>query len=355
MRIGLIAPPGVPVPPPAYGGTESVIDRLSRGLVRAGHEVLLAAAANSTCPVPQLSDSDAAGERTPVCVDTMSEMRHIVRSYAAMSEMDLVHDHTVIGPLYGQASFRGPVVTTAHGPFDATLGPMYRAMRGAAVVAISFHQATTAVGVPLAGVIHHGLDVGSVPEGRGDGGYASFLGRMSPEKGPREAALVARAAGVPLRMAAKLREPAERDYFEAKVKPLLCSDVEFLGELGYADKLELLRGSFALVNPMRWAEPFGLVMIEALATGTPVVATPVGSAPELVDDGVTGYLRTGVAGMAAALLDSSQLDRATCRAVAARRFSSERMVAEHIRLYEELLSCPVPRPRSIPRARVEAS
>jgi glycosyltransferase involved in cell wall biosynthesis len=175
---------------------------------------------------------------------------------------------------------------------------------------------------------------------------------MSPEKGPREAALAARAAGVPLRMAAKLREPAEREYYDAKVKPLLCSDVEFLGELDYAEKLELLGGSFALVNPMQWAEPFGLVMIEALATGTPVVATPVGSAPEIVDDGVTGYLRTGIPALAAAILDASRLDRASCRAVAARRFSSQRMVDEHIRVYEELLSGPTPCYRPVSRAPV---
>jgi glycosyltransferase involved in cell wall biosynthesis len=338
MRIGLIAPPGLPVPPPAYGGTESVVDLLARGLHSRGHDVLLAAAANSSCPVPRVRGCDEAPEAASVCADTVTELRHVIRGYAALTEVDLVHDHTLIGPLYGRAPAAYPVVTTAHGPFDATLRPVYAAMQGVGIVAISRHQAATAEGIRLAGVIHHGLDVASVPVGRGDGGYASFLGRMSPEKGPREAALVARAAGVPLRMAAKLREPTEREYFDAEVKPLLCSDVEFLGELGHAEKLDLVGGSFALVNPLQWAEPFGLVMIEALATGTPVVATPVGSAPELVEDGVTGYLRTSVVTLAAALLDASQLDRQTCRAVAARRFSSERMVAEHVRLYEGLLA-----------------
>ncbi|HEX2551096.1 MAG TPA: glycosyltransferase, partial [Nocardioidaceae bacterium] len=220
------------MPPPAYGGTESVIDRLARGLVRAGHEVLLAAAANSACPVPRVGGTDEAAEAGPVCAGSVTELRHVIRAYAAMSDVDVVHDHTLTGPLCRRPPAGTPVVTTAHGPFDATLSPVYRAMRGVAIVAISYHQATTADGVPLAGVIHHGLDVESVPVGRGNGGYASFLGRMSPEKGPREAALVARAAGVRLRMAAKLREPAEREYFDAEVKPLLCSDVEFLGELG---------------------------------------------------------------------------------------------------------------------------
>ncbi|MCW2846191.1 MAG: glycosyl transferase, group 1 [Marmoricola sp.] len=352
MRIGLIAPPGVPVPPPAYGGTEAVVDRLARGLTCAGHDVLLAAAANSSCPVPRVPGTAEAGDATPVCTDSITELRHVVRSYAAMTDVDVVHDHTLVGPLCGRAPAGTPVVTTAHGPFDGTLGPIYRAMRGVAVVAISHHQATTAHGVQLAAVIHHGLDVGSVPPGLGNGGYVSFLGRMSPEKGAREAALVARAAGVPLRMAAKLREPAEREYFDAEVRPLLCSDVEFLGELGWAEKLELVGSSFALLNPLQWAEPFGLAMIEALMTGTPVVATPVGSAPELIDDGVTGFLRTSLPSLATALPDAARLDRATCRAVAARRFSSERMVAEHVRLYQELERRSAPRRLAITRPRV---
>ena len=338
MRIGLIAPPAVPVPPPAYGGTESVIDRLARGLVLAGHEVLLAAAANSSCPVPLVPGAVAAGEAGPVCADSITELRHVLSSYAAMDDVDVVHDHTLTGPLCGRSPVAAPVVSTAHGPFDAILGPVYRAMHDVALIAISHHQASTAHGVPLAGVIHHGLDVGAVPVGSGDGGYAIFLGRMCPEKGPRQAALIAREAGVPLRMAAKLREPAERAYFEAEVEPLLCSDVEYVGELGWEEKLELVGGSFALLNPMQWSEPFGLVMIEALATGTPVVATPVGSAPEIVDEGVTGYLRADCAGLADALVAASYLDRTACRAATDARFSTERMVDDHVHLYEELLS-----------------
>jgi glycosyltransferase involved in cell wall biosynthesis len=352
MRIGLIAPPGIPVPPPAYGGTESVVDRLARGLVRAGHEVLLAAAGNSTCPVPRVEGSVAADESAPVCADAITELSHAIKSYEAMTEVDIVHDHTLVGPLACHAPGATPVVTTSHGPFDGALGTIYRAMHGVAVVAISHHQASTAEGVPVAGVIHHGIDVESIPEGPGDGGYASFLGRMCPDKGPREAALIARAAGVPLRMAAKLREPAEREYFEAEVKPLLCSDVEFLGELGNAEKLDLVGGSFALLNPMQWAEPFGLVMIEALSTGTPVVATPVGSAPEIIEDGVTGFLRRSIPSLAAALVDASYLDRPTCREVAERCFSSDRMVREHVQLYRQLLHDPLPQPRLIARQRI---
>jgi glycosyltransferase involved in cell wall biosynthesis len=216
------------------------------------------------------------------------------------------------------------------------------------VIAISHSQASSADGARIAAVIHHGIDVATVPEGRGRGGFAAFLGRMSPDKGPREAALIARAAGVPLKMAAKLREPAEWEYFDAEVKPLLCSDVEYVGELGERDKLELVGNSFALLNPIQWPEPFGLVMIEALAAGTPVVSTPAGSAPEIVDDGVTGYLRNGCAGLADALLAAADLDRAACRAAAESRFATERMVREHVQLYTELIGSD--RRRARPRA-----
>jgi glycosyltransferase involved in cell wall biosynthesis len=263
-----------------------------------------------------------------------------------MTDVDVIHDHTLAGPLYHRPHTTPPVVTTNHGPFDALLSPIYRALRDVAVLAISHSQASAAVGVPIAAVIHHGIDVRAVPEGHGDGGYASFLGRMAPEKGPRQAALIARAAGVPLRMAAKLREPAERNYFDAEVKPLLCSDVEYVGELGVEDKLVLIGDSFALLNPLQWAEPFGLVMIEALATGTPVVGTPTGSAPEIVDDGLTGYLRTGLLTLAAALLETPSLDRGACRAAALQRFDTQRMVSDHVRVYETVLTR---RPRATPR------
>jgi glycosyltransferase involved in cell wall biosynthesis len=338
MLIGLIAPPWLPVPPPAYGGTESVIDRLARGLVGAGHEVLLAAAANSTCPVDRVPGTDHAADGAPAVGDAVTELRHVVTSYAAMADVDVIHDHTICGPVYHDHPAGVAVVATNHGPFDAVLNPIYRALRRVPVIAISRSQASTADGVDIAAVIYHGIDVEVVPERTGKGGYASFLGRMNPDKGPREAALIARAAGVPLKMAAKLREPAEQDYFDAAVKPLLCSDVEYVGELGEADKLELVGDSFALLNPIQWSEPFGLVMIEALASGTPIVATPAGSAPEIVEDGVTGYLRRGCAALADALVAAADLDRTACRTAAEARFATERMVRDHERLYADLLS-----------------
>ncbi len=251
MRVGLIAPPWLPVPLERYGGTEAVVDRLARGLVNAGHEVLLAAPQGSTCPVPQvpglpLSDPARTGA-------TVVEVPYTFSAYEALRRVDVVHDHTVAGPLCNPPVAGVPVAVTNHGPFDAQTNPIYRAIgKRAAVIAISRHQAGTARGVPIARVIHHGIDVDAVPVGAGTGGYACFLGRMTPDKGVREAILTARAAGIPLRIAAKMREPAELRYFERSVRPLLGQDADYLGELNAADKYALLGGALALVNPLRW-------------------------------------------------------------------------------------------------------
>ncbi|HEY5516196.1 MAG TPA: glycosyltransferase family 4 protein [Pengzhenrongella sp.] len=351
MRIGLISPPWIPVPPPAYGGIEAVVDVLARGLVAAGHEVLLAAPSDSTCPVPRVpglhpSQPERLGETAP-------ELRHVVQAYAAMTDVDIVHDHTVAGPLFAHRPARPIAVTTMHLPVKYEMAELYRAMsKDVAVVAISHHQAASAWGLQVARVIHHGLDVVDIPVGTGTGGYACFLGRMHPSKGVREAILIARRAGVPLRIAGKMIEPREKKYFRDCIAPLLGSDAEYVGELGAAEKYELLGGAIALVNPIAWPEPFGLVMIESLATGTPVLSTHQGSAPELVDHGVTGYLRNDIEGLADALGRVGELDRTKCRQVAETRFTTARMVADHISLYADLLArraaSPTPGPRVPP-------
>jgi glycosyltransferase involved in cell wall biosynthesis len=247
----------------------------------------------------------------------------------------VVHDHTLVGPLYAQGFAGTAVVTTNHGPFEGKLAAVYRAVaERVPLVAISQHQASTAAGIPVAAVIHHGVDLDRFPAGAGDGGYALFLGRMNPDKGVDTAARVARSAGVPLRIAAKMREPAERDYFDQRVRPLLGGDIEYVGEVGGADKLELLAGAVCLLNPIAWPEPFGMVMIEALACGTPVVATPCGAAPEIVDDGVTGYLRPDQAALAAVLAQAAELDRDACRRAVKERFSAVRLVEDHLALYQ---------------------
>jgi len=337
MRIAVVAPPWVPVPPPAYGGTEAVLDNLARGLIDAGHDVLLFATGDSTCEAPTRWVLERAADT--VATGSATELRHVVNAYEAILDWgaDVVHDHTLVGPVYAQR-FDLPVVTTNHGPFDGELGDLYRAIGASVpVVAISAHHAASAKGIPIAAVIHHGVDVDAFPLGTGHGGYALFLGRMSPDKGVHVAARVARAAGVPLRIAAKMREPAEHVYFTDQVAPLLGGDVEYVGEVGGTEKLDLIAGASCLLNPLAWPEPFGMVMVEALACGTPVVATPCGSVPELVTDGVTGIVRADEHDLVTALRQIGDIDRGRCRKEAAERFSSERMVADHLALYEEVV------------------
>jgi glycosyltransferase involved in cell wall biosynthesis len=337
MRVGLVAPPWVPVPPVGYGGTELVIDVLARGLVARGHEVLLFTTGDATCPVPRAWVLEAAeGWRMGLSV---LELRHVVHAYRAVADCDLVHDHTVLGPLYAGRPAGLPIVTTNHSPFDGETVDLYRAAAAhAVVVAISRSQADSAGDVPIGRVILHGLDVDAITPGAGDGGYFLFLGRMAHDKGVAEAARAARAVGARLVIAAKMRDPDELAYFEREVVPLLGHGVEFVGEVGTERKFELLRGARALVNPIQWREPFGLVMVEALAAGTPVVAFPAGAAPEIVDHGVTGFLCGDEAELSEALGKVDDLDRAAARAAAVARFSMDRMVADHVALYEDVLA-----------------
>jgi glycosyltransferase involved in cell wall biosynthesis len=336
MRIGLIAPPWLPVPPAGYGGTEMVLDTLARGLAAAGHDVFLFATGDSTCPVRTgWVLPEAAGT---AAISPAIELQHVVHAYAALQEWgaDVIHDHTLVGPVYGPRTGI-PVVTTNHGPFLSELGDLYRAIGPSVpVIALSHHHASTATDTPVAAVIHHGLDVDRIPFGAGVGDHGLFLGRMTPDKGVHVAARVAREAGVPLKIAAKMREPAEQAFFESEVAPHLGGDVEYVGEVGPADKYALLAGARFLLNPLAWPEPFGLVMIEALACGTPVVGTPCGSTPELVTHGVTGFLAPDERGLVEAIGRVPSLDRTRCRADAVTRFSAPRMVSEHVALYERV-------------------
>lgn len=339
MRIALIAPPWIPVPPTTYGGTEAVIDTLARGLASAGHQVLLAATGDSTCPVERTWVYEHA--RTDDMDDTAVELRHLLHAYAAADGADIVHDHTLAGAVYGSLLPGRTIVTTNHWLFSDDINAIYRSIaRRVAVVAISRHQASTAGGVPVAGVIPHGVDVDRYPLGEG-GDFLLFLGRMSPTKGVSDAIDIARRAGEPLVIAAKLRSPAEHAYFDTVIEPRLGSDVTYVGEVGGDEKRELLGGARALLNPVRWPEPFGLCMVEALASGTPVIARRRGAAPEIVDDGVTGFLCTDNRDMAAAVARVDTIDRRACRAAVINRFSARRMVADHVALYQDVLAANV--------------
>jgi glycosyltransferase involved in cell wall biosynthesis len=332
MDIAIIAPPWLPVPAPAYGGTEAVLDELARGLQAAGHQVLLVCHPDSECPVPKASvipaDDNSRMGRMVI------ELEHVIGAYELVGHCDVVHDNTLAGPIYSARYPHLPVVTTNHNPFSRP----YNAVFGAAVprvalVAISrSHAASTPL--PVDAVVHHGVDVEDYPFGDGDGGYVALLGRMEANKGVHRAIAVARVAGMRLKIAAKMREPHERAYFEEFVEPHLGDDVEFLGEVDAMGKRELLASAAALLNPISWREPFGMAMLESLACGTPVVGCPQGAAPEIVENGVTGYLGDSDAELINGLLSIDRIDRGVCRDHVRERFSVERMVEGYVDVYE---------------------
>jgi len=339
MRIGLIAPPWTPIPPRLYGGIELVVDQLARGLQDAGHEVLLFTTGDSTCPVPRKWVlEEAEGARIGV---TVPEIRHVLHAYEAVRTSDVVHDHTLMGPFHAERFPELPVATTIHGPFNAELTDIYSSIADRVpVVAISHAQRRSAPEIPIARVIHHGVEASQFPigDGHGDeeGPYLLFLGRMADDKGAHRAIEVARKAGLRILLAGKMRENWEQAYFHERVEPLLGPDAEYLGEVSHGRKIELLGGAAALLFPIRWNEPFGMVMVEAMACGTPVLAFPEGAAPEVVDDGLTGFLCEDEIAMVEAVGNLDRIDRRACRRAVEGYFSTHRMVAEHIELFESM-------------------
>lgn len=338
LRIALVAGPFVAVPPAGYGGTERVIDTLARGLHAAGHDVTLFTTGDSTCPVPR---AWLFAEAAPDLMGSeLRELRHVEHAYDLLAGCDVVHDHTLLGPYLAAARGRTNVVTTNHGPFDADLADVYGRMQDRVpIIAISRHQASSAPpAVRVAAVIHHGLPLERYVVGPGSPDRLVFVGRMNPSKGVHVAARVARRAGLPLVIAAKMRENPELEYFRAAVEPLLGHGVEYVGEIDEDAKIALLGSALALLNPISWPEPFGLVMAESLACGTPVVGFANGAAPEIVDDGETGLLVNGEDALVDALGRVADLSRRRCREVAEDRFSAARMVAEHELLYRALVT-----------------
>ncbi|HEV7206381.1 MAG TPA: glycosyltransferase family 4 protein [Jatrophihabitans sp.] len=354
MRIGLIAPPWVPVPPPAYGGTELVVDTLARALIRRGHEVALFAVGSSTCPVPT---SYLYREPPTPMGSSLHEAAHVLAASEALADFhpDVIHDHTVLGPLLPTVD-GSPRVLTHHGPFDAaSRRVLAETAKRAAVVAISRSQAADAGAVPIAAVILHGLDLDAYPAGDGHSGRLLFIGRMCADKGADRAIRIARAAGRDLTIITKIREQEERDYYDQAVAPLLGPDIEVAVEPDLGVKLDALRDAAALVNPIGWPEPFGLVMAEALACGTPVLAFPSGAAPEIVEDGVTGFLGDSESELAACVERIATLDRSACRAAAERRFGMDRMAADYEDVYAAVAQAADPPPRRWQTRRVRAS
>jgi hypothetical protein len=310
-----------------------VVDHLAVGYQKAGHEVRLFTTGDSTCPVPREHLYDVAEDE--VSGSTVTELVHVLAAYEALSDCDLVHDHTIVGPLLAPR----PVVTTAHCPLEGGGARLYGRMSTSAII-VAVSQAQVVPGVPVARVIHHGVDAGQFPVGKGDGGYFVFLGPMTPEKGAHRALEAAWKAGARLVLAGRVRDPAERWYFERYVAPYLNDRLRFVGEVSHDEKIELLAGSRGLLFPIRWNEPFGIVLLEALACATPVLAFAEGAAPEVVEDGRTGFLCRDEDHMAEAIARVGELDRAACRAAVEGHFSAARMVEEYLELFAQLVAEP---------------
>lgn len=332
-RIGVLAPPWIPIPPDRYGGIEHVVALLCERLADRGHEVTLVAAPGSLVPGTTLVTPL---DRPPETIGTTgAELLHALAGAEALLDVDLVLDHS--GALGALILGRGPtpVIHVAHGPLEGAALATYRAVARRSpdvrMVALSRAQRALAPDLPFVGVCPNGIDLDAVPLGRG-GGHLAFLGRMAPEKGAREAIEIARRCGRRLVMAAKCREPAEIAYFEREVAPHIGPDVEWLGEIGATEKYAMLGEAAALVFPISWPEPFGMVMIEAMACGTPVLATPCGSVPEVVTEGVSGVIRPDPAGLAAALGAALSIPRASCREHVARWFSADAMTDSYERV-----------------------
>jgi glycosyltransferase involved in cell wall biosynthesis len=343
LRVGLVAPPFERVPPTGYGGTERVVDALAVELARRGHEVTLFGTGDSevpgrlrpTAPEPVRGTGAAGAAALPWLVLTQ---------LAAMRDpggLDVIHNHVDWAGLVLGDTVDVPVVATFHGRIDLPGAAELLAASRCHHVAISESQAATHPGPWWTAVVHNGLDLASAPSLPADerGDELCFVGRMVPEKGIIEAIETARLSGRRLLIAAKVgAQPAEVDYHERVVVPAMrTADVEYLGELSGADRDALLARSHATLMPGGWPEPFGLVAIESLACGTPVLARPVGALPEIVRVGIDGWFGDDPAALAARAGDVDGLDRAAIRASVMERFSATRMADGYLRVYRQVL------------------
>lgn len=344
MRIAMLAPIGLPVPPVGYGGTERVVSLLTEGLVARGHEVTLFASGDSETR-GELRARFARHLELDGPIDKVAyqryEAEHVAWAFAQAGEFDLVHDHTkALGTLYSRFS-RVPVVTTIHNDFTPERRAVYGAYRDHAYVAISRSHAARMPELAFAGVVYNGIDLAETQYREQKDGYLLFLGRLDPAKGAATAMQVALALDMPLVMAGRVA-PDQQAMFDREIAPHLDGvKRRFVGEVNGHDKWALYSGASALIFPIRWPEPFGLVMVEAMAAGTPVVATRWGSVPEVVEDGVTGVITPAdadVDALAAASRRALTLSPQACRARVEQLFSADKMVEDYLAVYERLLA-----------------
>jgi glycosyltransferase involved in cell wall biosynthesis len=339
MRIAQVAPLYERVPPHCYGGTERVVSYLTEELIDQGHEVTLFASGDSVTKAKLISPCVQSLRFNPHCLDYLAyNFVQLEQVFQRAHLFDVIHFH--IDYFHFPFSRRQdvPHLTTLHGRLDIPdLVPLYREFHEMPVVSISSVQRAPLAWVNWYGTVYHGLPSDLYEPRKEPGRYLVFLGRISPEKRVDRAIEIAKLAQMPLKIAAKV-DAVDRCYMEKEIRPLLNHPlVEFIGEISDADKGLLLKNAYALLFPIDWSEPFGLVMIEAMACGTPTVAFRRGSVPEVLDNGVTGWIVDDVAQAAEALTRLRRFDRVRCRRVFEKRFSARRMAQDYAEIYRRVI------------------
>lgn len=338
MRIAQVVPLQVAVPPKAYGGTERVVHNLTEALVRLGHDVTLFASGDSETSAKLVPMIDQAICFNPEIDATALHTAMLQDIYRQADQFDVIHSHLDYLTLPFVDRTSTPTVLTLHGSlkkmeWDSVL----HAYAHANYISISDSQRSDIPDLNWLATVHHGIDVDSFKYYPKQGQYLAFVGRMSPEKRADVAIEVAKRTGIPLKIAAKV-DSREMPYFESVIKPLLDHPlIEWLGEVGEAEKRELMGNALALILPIDWPEPFGMVFIESLACGTPVITCPRGSVPELLKDGITGYSGCTVEELVDAVDKVRSVSRLGCRRYAKRRFDMRRMALEYVNVYSKVM------------------
>jgi glycosyltransferase involved in cell wall biosynthesis len=340
MRIAQVAPLYESVPPKYYGGTERVVSYLTEELVRQGHEVTLFASGDSETNARLVAGCSRSLRLDKHCQNQLTH--HLVmleHVFARAADFDIIHFH--VDYMHFPLSRREPIthVTTLHGRLDIPdLIPLYREFREMPVISISNGQRKPLLWANWQATIYHGLPADKYRFRAQQGSYLAFLGRISPEKRVDRAIEIATRVGMPLKIAAKI-DPMDKDYFDLAIAPLLRNPlVEFVGEIGEREKDEFLGNAYALLFPIDWPEPFGLVMIEAMACGTPVIAYRGGAVPEIMEQTRTGFVVEALGDAVEAVHRVPQLSRKGCREVFEKRFTSTRMASDYVQVFERMIS-----------------
>src|SRR6266487_179074 len=339
MRIAQVAPLVESVPPKHYGGTERIVSYLTEELVRAGHEVTLFASGDSVTNARLIAPCRWSLRKNERCKDPVARevilIDHVVEH---AREFDLIHFHASYLHFSISRHLPVPHVTTLHGRLDIPdLVPLYQRFRDVPVISISNAQRAPLPWANWQATVYHGLPKLQFQFYGSGGEYLAFLGRISPEKRADRAIEIAKRAGMPLKIAAKV-DPVDRRYFKRVIEPLLNNPgVEWVGEITDQQKNEFLGNAFALLFPIDWPEPFGLVMIEAMACGTPVIAYESGSVPEVMEDGITGFVVSELDEAAEAIGRVADLSRERCREVFENRFTATRMADDYMEVYDQMV------------------